>query len=392
MADTPNVYVKGSFDNATDHMATDNLIDARLEPEISSNITKIRPWETMFLYFLEQIQGKVRKTGQPEFTQQEESSLQYTATVATAANASTTSIVVGSAAHLVKWLILQNTRTGEQLRIESISSNTLTVATRPFGTTPPAAMLVGDTLMVLATALQEGSDAGHMRMRGTDSFTLYCQLIEHNFGMTDLTALRNYRGPTEDNRLAEQAAVEFKQMQQRAFLLGEPHKDTSDGLVTYATAGLRYFCRQRTDIDMLTALSYQSIAEALYTAARYSTAPKLMAFTSGKILMQLMPLMKEFIRTTKDDTTLGYEVEYIKFPGRRQVHLFALPELDEDGYNREILVTDLNVLEIREFEPLRSQQIRKDTGAHRKDHQLFCRRGLGCSSMWKCARLYNIGN
>ncbi len=390
MADTPNVYVKGTIGTNTDQMSTGDIIDARLEPEVSRTITKIRPWETMFLYFLEQLQGKVQNVGQPEFTQQEEWPLQYTAKVTTVASASATSIVVGSAAHLVKWMVMLNSRTNEQFYISSISSNTLTVI-RGFGTTPAAAMAVGDTLVCLGTALAEGSAAGDMRMRGTDSFTLYCQLFEHLFGATDLTALRSYRGQGELDRLTEQGVLEFKRMQQRAFLLGQPYKTTTSGIVTYTTAGLRYFCSKHTDVDLTSNFSYQSIAEALLYATRFSTSQMLMGFTSTKILGRLMPLMKEFIRTTKEDTTLGYEVEYIKFPGKRQIHLFALPELDEDGFNREILVADMNTFTIKEFEPMKSRAIRTDTGEHSVTRQIFCRRGLDCDSPAKCARLYNVG-
>ena len=391
MADTPNVYVKGTIGTAADQMSTGDIIDARLEPEISRTITKIRPWETMFLYFLEQIQGKVQHTGQPEFVQQVEWPMQYTAKVATASAAGSGTVVVGSAAHLVKWMIGINTRTGEQIFIISITSNTLTV-TRSYGTTPTAAMVAGDTLVFLGTALEEGSAAGQMRMRGTDSFTLYCQLFEHLFGATDLTALRAYRGQGELDRLTEQGVLEFKRMRQRTFLLGEPYKVTSSGLVTYASAGLRFFARMHTDVDLATNFSYQSIAEGLQYATRFSTSQMLWGFTSSKVLARLMPLMKEFIRTTKEDTTLGYEVEYIRFPGKRQVHLIALPELDEEGLDREILVADLNALVIREFEALMSKRIRTDTGEHSVTHQLFCRQGLGCDSPAKCARLYNIGN
>jgi hypothetical protein len=385
-------YTLGPGTAATDFWSSPDVHDVRPEPEVSRTINMIQPWETSLYTALNAIAGKVEKVGQCEMVDQEAWPLQDFVTLTAASAIGDTTIDVDNGAFTRRFQLAVNARTGEQVRVASVSTNTLTVL-RAFGDVAEQAMVAGDVLVFTGIALEEGADHGDLVSRGTGSRTSYCQLFEQMFGITDIQALRSYRGVGEMDRLAAQQAVEFKKQQERAFVLGRPHKYTAGtGLLTYATAGVRYYASLVSNIDLGGFASYPAIARALQIGTRFGGSRTRFGLTSNSFMGQLLGV-KDFsdrIRTTRQEKTWGYEITSIDYPGG-VCNLYPSEALDKPGFENEILVLDMNVLRLGEFEPVKSGTPGKDTGAHREKRQLWRRVGLRCSSPAVLCRLHNLG-
>jgi len=92
-----------------------------------------------------------------------------------------TSIVVADGALVPKFAMIYIPRTGELMRVSSVSSNTLTV-TRGEGGTTAAALVHGDQLVIQASSYAENSLSGDVRFHQTAFTYNYTQIVREPFG------------------------------------------------------------------------------------------------------------------------------------------------------------------------------------------------------------------
>lgn len=143
-------------------------------------------------------------------------------------NTTATSIVVDNGVFFRVYDKILNTRTGEQLLVTGISTNTLTVI-RNYATGGVAgtgvAMLDNDELMITGSAMAEAAAAPGTLFTDPATITNYIQ----RFGrVTDLTFQRKHTeeyGMPEKERQKKAATIEFKKDVEMAFKFGKPLKD-----------------------------------------------------------------------------------------------------------------------------------------------------------------------
>jgi len=115
---------------------------------------------------------------------------------------SATSIVVDNGALFQSNALVQIPRTGEIIRVSSVSSNTLTVTRGESGTTA-AAIVDGDLLIIMASAYAENTTSGDARFKQTSFSYNYLQIVRESFAesrTSDGTAYYNNAQSYEEEK------------------------------------------------------------------------------------------------------------------------------------------------------------------------------------------------
>lgn len=140
-----------------------------------------------------------------------------------------TAIVVDNGSYFRAQDIIVLPRTGEHLRIDSVSSNTLTV-TRGFGSTSAAAIVDNDPVLDLGNAMPEASSIPTAKSTQITKRTNYSQILRESVDLSR-TMLQTYTRPGDRARkradLRMLALRRVKHSMERSALFGEAKEDTS---------------------------------------------------------------------------------------------------------------------------------------------------------------------
>lgn len=101
---------------------------------------------------------------------------------------------------------VRNARTGEFLRVISVATDTLTVATRGIGRVAAAAMNNGDQLLITGNSSAQGATLGTRKVTKRVAAFNYTQIFRNPYGFTrSLMASKLYGGPEPDKERQKKA-------------------------------------------------------------------------------------------------------------------------------------------------------------------------------------------
>src|SRR5579859_3838689 len=135
----------------TGAQTTTNILSNQLAIDIGKTISLLEPDVQVLTVLSREI--STRDTVATKFRWLEDESKARFDTTSAAATSGTLEIPVVHGTFFQQWDQVLNTRTGEQIRVDSVAGNTLTV-TRGIGSTATA-MLEGDELYIIGTAQPE---------------------------------------------------------------------------------------------------------------------------------------------------------------------------------------------------------------------------------------------
>lgn len=151
---------------------------------------------------------------------------------------SATALVVDHGNYFAEHDIVVVTRTGEQLRVQAVVSNTLTVV-RGTGTTSAAAINDDDELMIVSSAQPEGDVSKTPRSSNGAEVYNYTQIFRTPYEVTGTAyASENETNPHDWEHQTEKAMMEHKRDLELAFLFGQRSENTSGSEVRRTTAGI----------------------------------------------------------------------------------------------------------------------------------------------------------
>ena len=171
-----------------------------------------------------------------------------------------TSIVVDHAAYFSVGDIVNVPRTGEKLRVTTVTPGTQTlVVVRSAGTTVAAALLDNDDLQIIGNAYAEGSLSGTEKSHIETYPFNYTQIIRTPFAVTGTEAAsENYTGPDRP-RLRAEKSIEHMIDIERTILFGERDIDTTStdnprrytgGFLAFATSNIKDFGGVMTEAEV----------------------------------------------------------------------------------------------------------------------------------------------
>lgn len=390
-----NAYVSGTGKTGSFGQVSGAAI--RLQPEVENRIAMVEPQETPILTLFNMLGGKSSKVGAPQYTVQEEWPLNHVLQGTAVEPAVETSIAVSDSTFVIPTMILKNTRTDEQMYVQSVTNSTTIVVVRAFGTTAAAATLASDRFMILSTAQEEGADKVQAVMRATGSHTNYAQKFAKAAAITDIMETRAVYGPNEKSRLNTQNILEYKKYQNRHYLYGEPYAPaagTVSGQVhsLYVTGGIRYWAQLYNRIDMGGEFTWKSVARAMQTIIRFGGNGNKVGITSQRLWAEYSSLREVYLaRTTREEATVGFEITKIAFPGGA-LNLMVDYNTEELGLDDETIVFDMRYLDVATYEEEHAEPNTQTPGAYRTEWQIFCRKGIKQRLPVSSGVLYNMQN
>jgi hypothetical protein len=250
-----------------------------------------------------------------------------------------TSVVVtsGHGSYFRPQDVVKVPRTGEEMLVSSIATDTLTVV-RGYGTTAATALVSGDELMIIGNALSEGSAAVASRTVKTSSRTNYLQFFSRTTGLTEIRSNTEEWGENEEDRQIKEARYEIMRDIEGAHLFGEPLADIQgsspiDGSLVYTrykTGGLKYWIDTGASANVLDAggvLSQQEFwdwAEPMYRNSPTDESDgtkRLMLFGGQKAISVINQWALRPVQTAPETKKFGMRLDEYYTPfGRFLLH------------------------------------------------------------------------
>jgi len=311
---------------------TDTLAPEQKYIEMSDAIKMLVPDATPFTTFLTSLSKS--STGWPEFKHLEDDVLpRFDAVVGAGGVAATFNVATGSKFRPADIVIA--TRTGEQMRVESIATNALTV-TR--GATP-VALVDTDELLIAGSAQPEG-DLSRVPVSANPSPVLnYTQILRRSWELTGTAyASQNETTPHDWDYQATKIGIEHKRDIERTLLYGVPSKVTaSNGQPMRTTGGLFYWIKTNA-MDAGGGFSEDEFNTFARTVFRYGAKRKvLMGSPLATSVLNTFPMSK--VRIAQSETKYGINVTTFVSPFG-QMGLVTNWELEGSKYGGVLIAYD----------------------------------------------------
>ncbi len=377
MAD--NAYSKTSTTEQLSPWFVSDNASLRADPQVEHRIRLISPSRVPFTMLMESLESQSEPIGNMTFQTQQEWDLESKMTVATAATATATSIVVNSGSPMVRDDVLHCPRTGENILGESISTNTIT-AKRSIGAKPGAALVVGDILLIIGSSAQESANKPDVVSRGTASKTRYCQHQMVGLSISDWANLTAMRGIGELDRLTKQKIEQFRKKREDTFMLGQAAAltDTTTALPRFFASGMLEFAETYNRMDLNGNLTYDTLTDAVQHVFDFGESETRWAFASRLVLNRINGLaeVRESVRRVMTDREVGFNVDRVFFPGGATINFVRHPVLEERGLDEKIIIIDLAAMRRKVFSPLDKRADIEANGSYRHEVSWAINEGL----------------
>lgn len=242
--------------------STGNVLSGSRKRDVSLKIHEVDPNAAPFTLFFAKADSQV--TGNPKHEWQEKGLPERWSTISDAGGIDTTTTTVGVAAgtYFRAGDIVNIPRTGEKMRVVSISSNNLTVVRAYDGDgVTGSAINDSDDIQIIGSAFAENSDvATPQSIQETQPYN-YTQIHRRSFGAS--RTLQNsvlYSGNSRTRQRMENAR-DFRILLEQSFIYGERNEfsgssaqpiRTSGGILAFATTNVQAMGASMTESELET--------------------------------------------------------------------------------------------------------------------------------------------
>lgn len=330
--------------NITGQTTTTNVLSNQLAIEIGSEIKLLDPNIQALTVFTREASSK--EVGVPKFKWlEDEAKPRFDTTTAAVASTTTQEIPVAHGTYFQQWDLILDTRTGELMRVDNVTGNTLNV-TRAIGSTA-ANLNENDEIMLISTAQPEGDTSKTPRSLVPTLFENYTEIFREPFEISETAANATYIvSPKEWDRKQQRAAVEHAKNIEYANIFGRKSA-TNPGTAEVRTTGgaLSFITTNQTDAGGV--VSEAEFGTFLKSVLRYGSPDKL-AFCSGTALLALnkFPASKQI--TKNDEKTYGMDVTRYEGPFG-SIHTVWDKLLEGQKYEGYMIVMDMQNVAQRPF-------------------------------------------
>lgn len=268
-------------------------------------------------------------------------------------------MTVPTTAGIVVGQLFYNTRTKENVRTSAITSGTVLGIQRAFGRIAAAAMDIGDVLIPVGTAYEEGSLRPVAKRLTTTYVPNYTQIFRNAWALT-ATARASLQEMGISN-IAEnrQDCAMFHSIDiESAIIWGQPVMDTSGNAPVHATQGVLDAMRQYAPSNITAAAattSYDQLIAMFEPAFEYSTnlgdSRTRVAFTDkvASRVINAIALKSGQVNFVNTQTSFGMKFTQFNF-GRGTINMVEHPLLNGLGQTGSMLVMDMPSLKLAYME------------------------------------------
>ena len=338
----------------TGAMTTTNVLSDQLAIDLGDQISLLEPSVQPLAVFSRRAQK--RRTVATKFSWLEETSKARFDAVnnATGYTAAATAIVVDNGAYFQQWDQVLVSRTGEQMRVDGVAGNTLTV-TRGIGSTA-AAINDNDELILIGSAQPENDTSKPATSDVPAKVTNYTQITRTPFEISgSLQASSFQASPAEWPRQARNKGIEHAKDIEYTFLLGRKSLTAPGATETRTTGGvLSFITTNQTDAGGdLTEAEFNAF---MLQVMRYGSDSKL-AMASGVAVSALNKFPASKQQTRNDETTYGMNVTHYTSPFG-SLNLVYHRLLEGGKYGGYLIVVDMEQVAYRY---LANDEVSRDT-------------------------------
>ena len=278
-----------------------------------------------------------------------------TATLAAGVLIGATNIVVPSTVGMVAGMVLYNVRTLENVRVTAVVDATNITVTRAFGRVAAAAMNIGDKLLHVGTAFEEGSQRPAARRLTTEYVSNFTQIFRNAWALTD-TARASYAEMGISN-IAEnkQDCTMFHSMDiESAIIWGQAKMDTTGATPMHSTQGvldaIEQYCPENSNAAAATT-SYDQLVSLVEPAFKYSVNvgnPKeRIAFGDSLAIKVLNQIGRANGQITMTNSETKFGMKYTSFQFYKgTINLVEHPLMNGLGLTGQLLVMDMAALKL----------------------------------------------
>lgn len=331
---------------------TTNISSDQLAIDLSDRISMLEP-DVQVLTVFSRAAGK-NKTVATKFSWIEDShKARFGATTAGKLSTDTT-IAVSNGDDFAAHDQVLITRTGEQMRVDSVSGNNLTV-TRGIGSTA-AAINNGDELYIIGSSQPENDTSKPARSKNPVKTTNYTQIFRTPFELSDSLRASGFQvQPADWPHQAKKAGGEHVKDIELSLLLGRKSAATPSSAEDRTTGGVLSFISTNQS-DAGGELTEAEFNAFMLQQGRYSSVSKLaMASGVGVSALNKFPASKQ--QTRNDEKTYGMTVMHYTSPFG-SLNLVYHRLLEGTKYGGVIVVVDMDEVKYRY---LGNDEISRDT-------------------------------
>jgi hypothetical protein len=333
-------------------MTTTGVLSNQLAIDIGKEISLLEP-DVQPLAVFSRAAGKERTVATKFKWLEDEAKARFDTTSSAVTNVAT-GVPVSNGTYYQQWDQVLNTRTGEQVRVDSVAGNEI-VVTRGIGSTATA-MNSGDELMIIGSAQPENDTSKPARAKQPSLVENFTQILRTPFEVSGtLQAVAFMVKPSEWNRLARNAGIEHAKDIEYSFVLGRKSATNPGPSEDRTTGGcLSFITSNQTDAGgNLTEAEFNA---AMLQAMRYGSSSKL-AMGSGVAVSALnkFPASKQI--TKNDETTYGMNVTHYTSPFG-SLNLVYHRLLEGQKYGGYLVIVDMAQVKYRY---LANDEVSRDT-------------------------------
>lgn len=313
-----------------------NVLSNQLAIDIGKEIQYLEPDVQPLAVFSRAVEKE--RTVNPKYKWLEQESKPRFDTVAVELSGGTAeSLTVTNGTYYQQWDQVLNTRTGEQVRVDSVNGNVLKI-TRAIGSTG-ATMLATDELMIIGSAQPENDTSKPPRSTQPSLGENYTQIFRTPFEISGtLKATAFAVNPKEWNRQARDKGIEHAKDIEYSMLLGRK-SITNPGPTEARSSGgaLSFIGSNQTDAG-------GNLSEAEFNAAqapvmRYGSKKKLALGSATAVsALNKFPASKQIVKS--DETTYGMDVTKYQSPFG-VLNLVYHPLLEGAKFGGYLLILDM---------------------------------------------------
>ena len=223
-------------------------------------------------------------------------------------DAAATDWVVDNAAYFTKYNVVKVPRTGETVLVTNVNigTNTITV-TRSIGTVAAAALVDNDPLVIIGSAMEEGSKARDIDTTSAVENYNYCQIFKTTIGATE--TLQNTDLYTGEDLASQRKkkGIEHMVSIERAFLFGEKAIDTSGTHPRRYTGGILERITTNVQDEASSTLTEAEFETFLETLFKHGSTSKYL-FASAKVLSAINLWARGKLQMVPTDKTYGINI------------------------------------------------------------------------------------
>lgn len=334
--------------------------------DMSDVIALLQPSAAPFMAFMKRAKGKTEKASNPVFNWMEDDLNATADAVNNAAGYLSTdiSIVVDNGAYFRVNDVLKVPRTGEQMLVTGVATNTLTVK-RGWGVTAAAALVDNDDLWIIANASAQGSGAPQIKTTTEIPVSNFTEIFKTAFGVTGTENATNVYGQKELSYQQSKAGIEHTRQIAQALWFGEKKQDSTGDYYQQSTGGFLSFCTANK-YDATGALTQDEFDQNVMEQAFLYGGDTKLLFASARLLSVINGWALGKLQVRQGEDTFGLRVtEYVSPHGILQI----VPEplfkgAVYGGYG--VIVDPANV----KYRPLRDTQLETNIQANDADKRM----------------------